>query len=310
MNKKLLTILVIIVIIVIILFVLFFATLTGFAGNETWSGVINVTGDIIVSPWATLTIEPGTIIYISPFDKSPKFSGEVLPDGFNDLDPTRLSKYEDAHITIHGKIIALGTKEKPIVFTSASQNPKVADWASLDLEEGSKLNYVTVEYLRTVSVNGDDIEITNSIFRHIMWGGISLGNKSPRIINNTVFNCGHEGIDVHGGKPYIENNFIYDCNTGIVVVSDDIEVVSGHFLKGRSNPTVVNNILLNNGQGILIVNSDGRYVNNSVASPVGPSQGWCYEQFCYKNDNFGNAISIEGNSSPIFVDNLFLNRTT
>lgn len=316
-NKKFLLIPIVIIVILLVAFYFFGKvpenvqdkTRSGFIGNEIWSGTINVMGDLIVHPWATLTIKPGTTIYVNPIDNAPKFSTEVLPDGFNDNDPTRLKEYEDTHITISGKIIALGTKDKPIIFTSASQNPKIADWSQLNLDDGSRLDHVIVEYLRTPSANGDDIEITNSIFRHVMWGGISLADKSSRIINNTIYDCGHEGLDVHGGEPYIANNFIYECNTGIVVITDYLEVVPGYFFKGRSNPTVVNNTLLNNGHGIYILNSGGTYINNTITSPVGPKNDWCYEDFCYKNMNYGNAISVEGNSSPVFINNLFANRT-
>ena len=86
------------------------------------------------------------------------------------------------------------------------------------------------------------------------------------------------------------------------------EVVPGYFFKGKSNPMVVNNILLNNAQGIYILNSDGTYINNTVTSPVGPSHDWCYEDFCYENMNYGNAVSIVGNSSPVFINNSFVNR--
>lgn len=284
-------------------------TKSGHIRSETWSGTINVTGDLFVDLASTLTIEPGTIIYVNTFDSAPEFSREVLPDGFNDDDPTRLEEYDETHITIYGKIIALGTEENPIIFTSASDNPKIADWSQLNLGDGSRLDHVIVEYMRSPGVDGDDVEITNSVFRHIMWGGISLGDKSPRIINNTIYDCGHEGIDVHGGEPYIANNFIYDCNTGIVVITDYLEVVPGEFFEGRSNPTVVNNTLLNNGHGIYILNSDGTYINNTVTSPVGPGKDWCFEDFCYVSGDSGNAFTVEGNSSPVFIDNLFVNRT-
>lgn len=308
-HKKLLLIP---VVIAIILMVAHWA-IPGTIGNETWSGTVNVTSDATVRRGATLTIEPGTIIRVSPADNSQGFdtgfpSTEVLPDGFNDNDTTRLKEYDKTRISISGKIIALGTKEKPIIFTSAAESPKIADWAQLNLDEGSRLDHVIVEYLRTPSANGDDIEITNSIFRHTMWGGISLADKSSRIINNTIYDCGHEGLDVHGGEPYIEGNFIYECNTGIVVITDNLEVVPGHRFEGRSNPTVINNTLLNNGHGIGLINSDGTYINNTVISPIGPSHDWCYGDFCYENTNSGMAFTAEGNCSPVLIDNLFENR--
>jgi len=305
-NKKLLAITVIFIIVVLLAG--YRANAPRSIGSEVWSGTVNVTGDLYVQPWATLTIEPGTVVRVSPSDDEPGFSTEILPDGFNDNDPTRLKEYDETHITISGKIIALGTKESPIIFTSASPDPRIADWSGLGLMDGSRLDHVVVEYVRTPGVEGDDVEITNSVFRHSMWGGISLGDKSPRIINNTIYDCGHEGLDVHGGAPYIANNLIYECNTGIVVISDNLEVAPGRFFHGRSDPMVVNNIILNNGNGIGIMNSDGTYISNTITSPVGPSHDWCYEDFCYENTNYGNAVSADENSNPTFVNNLLANR--
>ncbi|NTW78104.1 MAG: hypothetical protein HGB33_10125 [Syntrophaceae bacterium] len=60
--------------------------------NETWTGVIKLNGWVYVNAGATLTIEPGTII------RGTEKSVLVIERG--------------------GKISAIGTEAKPIVFTS------------------------------------------------------------------------------------------------------------------------------------------------------------------------------------------------
>ena len=41
--------------------------------DETWSGTVVITGDVIVPAWVTLTIEPGTLIVFTAvgIDRSP-----------------------------------------------------------------------------------------------------------------------------------------------------------------------------------------------------------------------------------------------
>ena len=67
------------------------------AGDSVWSGIIHVTGDVVVPASRTLTIQPGTL---------------VLIDGVS-------SGSGGADIDVFGTIKALGTAETPVTFTAS-----------------------------------------------------------------------------------------------------------------------------------------------------------------------------------------------
>lgn len=123
----------------------------------TWRGTIRVTGDVLVLPWLTLTIEPGTRVL---FEKKPDVPGTDWTE-FADAyikdhdDQTGREGYGQSHYDLAAKMIALGTTEQPIVFTSAQAQPEYADWDQLVLFNGSRLYQVEVSYAHNGSTSMD-----------------------------------------------------------------------------------------------------------------------------------------------------------
>lgn len=294
--------------------------------DEIWRGEIHITGDIWTAPGVTLTVEPGTIVYIAAHSDDQHSGGhELPPDGYNDDDPTRLFEYGVTHISIGGRIIARGTRDNMITFTSDSPTPSYAEWQAIDLQPGSIVEYCVVEYARNgveASFTKDDALISHNIVRHILWGGIGLGSASPRVTYNHISDCGHEGIDTQpsGGTPYIAYNVIKECAGGIVINPGAL-------------PTVEHNILIDNDRGIWICQAGGIVRDNSISSPRGAPHDWTYEGFAYEawaphgkyNWIFGIGISdaypeisnnilfdnpmnitISGNSSPTITFNTII----
>ncbi len=116
--------------------------------SQIWSGKILVTGNVVILQ--NLTILAGTTAKFDVQDDR-KTGDEVSADGFNDLDPTRLVSYGKTHasLVVLGKLTAVGTPEKRILFTSAAEKPQIADWeAVLPLGDGSIIEYAIVEWSR------------------------------------------------------------------------------------------------------------------------------------------------------------------
>ena len=184
--------------------------------NETWSGKIFVTGDITVEEGVTLTILPGTIITAVAFSDD-QYGGE---DHLNDLaypkDPDRLET-QSIVIMVRGRLNAIGTPDKKIVFTS-SKKQTTYDWDGLYLVHG-KLDYVIVEYARYNNIQeSSDVIISNSIIRNSLECCLCIGHYkpvSPQILNNDIYNCGHEGIDNGGGSAIIKGNYFHVENPEI-----------------------------------------------------------------------------------------------
>ena len=250
------------------------------ARSQIWSGEITITGDVIFLPFADLTILPGTKIKFVVGDDL-KFGGmEVPPDGYNDLDPTRLASYGKSHsgLIVSGKLYAVGTPENRILFTSAAQNPKIADWDCISpMGDGSLIEYTIIEYNRIGISPGEGTPNSisrNNIVRHTMWAPISTYWSGAQVYNNEIYDCGHEGVDVQGGNPIIENNTIYDCNVGIVVL--------------RGSAIVRNNKITNSGEGttkigIHLGKDATPLIENNYfePAPYDSDLKWCYENFCY-----------------------------
>jgi hypothetical protein len=96
--------------------------------DTTWSGSINVIGNVVVDHGVTLTIQAGTMIAVNPFAT---FS-----------------------IAVDGTLDAPGTAASPIIFTSA-RDPAVGgtgaasnDWSGLQLNSDSSNNVLNFAQVR------------------------------------------------------------------------------------------------------------------------------------------------------------------
>ncbi len=142
--------------------------------NETWvaSEEYLLTGQTFVKAGVTLTIEPGTVI-------------KALPDDGQGLAPTLV-------VERGGKLIADGTKAKPITFTSnlpESELPARGTWGGLIILGHAPTNKGEnfVEGLAGVPYGGDDPADNSGILRYVrVWyGGRSIGQDNE--INGITF---------------------------------------------------------------------------------------------------------------------------
>ncbi len=241
-------------------------------GPEKWRGTITITGDVLLL--GDLSIDPGTTVRFEVGDD--QHSGDEVPaDGYNDNDPTRLLAYGKTHsnIIVLGKVIAIGSKNAPIIFTSASTTPHLADWEAIIFNgDGSIIDSAVVEYSRNgINPIGDQSHsmLRHNDIRHTMWGGISSGHSSVRVIDNHISDCGHEGVDVQGGDQIVRGNVIEDCHAGIVILG--------------GSPTVENNVIRNAGDDIHVVAGATPKMsgNTFVPAPPDSSREWRYDNFAY-----------------------------
>jgi hypothetical protein len=244
----------------------------GFRGDQTWSGEVLITGDVGID--GNLTILPGTVVrFVVGDDQN---SGEEIgPDGFNDLDPTRLLAHEKTHSSLYvtGRLTAVGTPDKQIVFTSAADEPNYADWVSIGFGgDGSVIEHCLVEWSRNSITPGRDQPntiIRNNIIKNTFWGGIGSGYSGAQIYDNEIIEAGHEGIDVQGGSPIIENNVIRNAHAGIVILN--------------GSATVRGNTMINVGNGIHVGDrATPKLEDNHVElAPKGSTIKWYYGDFAY-----------------------------
>lgn len=173
--------------------------------------IINIQGDVIISDSAKLTINSGAQLHFS--------TGKQL--------------------TVHGSLLAEGTEEDSILFTSANASPSTGDWNGIIFEENAtgSLKYCNVRYSKYgVRCNYADPNIHNNTLTHNNYG-IYLYYASPNIITNTVSNNTY-GLYGRHTTSYIYNNYIFN-NT-----------FSGAFFNSSSSPDLYNNSFKSNIDGV------------------------------------------------------------
>jgi parallel beta-helix repeat protein len=134
---------------------------------------------------ATLTIKPGVTVRFEPMTAIEAWQG--------------------------GSIVAVGTADSNIVFTSNSPSPTVGSWAQVGLTSSpvSSFGYCVFEYatvgLYAVATNAP---IDHCSFRTCQTG-IWVNNSSPTITSCEITDCTIEGIRCRnsGSSPIID-----DCN--------------------------------------------------------------------------------------------------
>ena len=98
--------------------------------DTIWQGEVLIDGILTVAPGTTLEIRPGTIIRFTFFDSNNDGIGEH-------------------EIFIQGVLRASGTRNAPILFTSAQPSPHPGAWGAINLmasENESELNFCIIKY--------------------------------------------------------------------------------------------------------------------------------------------------------------------
>ncbi len=221
----------------------------GVVGDKllTWSVAagIHIVGTFDVEKGYTLTIEPGAII---------KF-------GFS----------AESNISVHGTLIADGSVNNKIVFTSINDDsyggdtnndgnttsPAPGSWGSINFLENSVnciLDNTVILYAagsywhwgnlyninQAVLINNSNPIISNNIIQHGNHHGIYLANSSAEITGNTISDFAWSGISSEKVEANISDNTITDCG-GSAIAMEDYSDKSYTVLPSFSNNTFSNN---------------------------------------------------------------------
>jgi len=141
--------------------------------DTTWSGTVVLRGQNVVKKGTTLTILPGTVVKFAWIDED----GDNIGDG---------------ELNVEGKLIAKGTKDNMITFTSAQEKPKMKDWTFLmiSVNKDSLVEYCKFEYAFSgVQVHYSTATIRNCLiqknFEGIRFSTTDVVIEHNDIVNNT-----------------------------------------------------------------------------------------------------------------------------
>lgn len=191
----------------------------GLAADTVWSGRIVLDHTVVVRKGATLTVNPGTRVEFLPKDGD--------GDGIGDL-----------ALRVEGRLLAAGTRREPIVFTSASADPKPSDWMFVILEfsRDSVVEHCRFSYAYSgLQVHYSTVQVRNCVFS----GNVDGFRFSTA--NAVAENCLMEG-NVNGiryeerkGRTRVSRNVIRNNDIGIFCVTEaeDLTVFRDNNLEGN-----------------------------------------------------------------------------
>jgi hypothetical protein len=182
--------------------------------DTEWSGYIIISGTMHVARGATLTVKPGTVVMFKKIDRN--------RDGVG-----------DGKIKVSGRLIARGTADNMIRFTSAEEKPNKMDWSYL-----------------LFFVSGDDNIINYCAFEYA-FTGVQV-HFSKALISDSVFTNNHEGVRFGRTELRIEHNNIFDNTYGI------------RYTRLEGPVKIIYNDIRNNDVGIFHVPSNQNIVDFSA----------------------------------------------
>jgi len=192
--------------------------------EETWQGTVRISGVVTVKKSGKLVIKPGTKVLFKRIDRD--------GDGIG-----------DSELLVEGALIARGTVDAPIIFTSAEKNPQKADWKYLylDFARQAEIEHVISEYAYSgIQVHFCKATIKNSIFRHNV-DGVRFSTVNIVVQGNRIYDNKH-GLryEERRSSAEVTGNDIRDNEIGIFVVtrSDDKARISRNNIVANSRYNV------------------------------------------------------------------------
>ncbi len=263
--------------------------ISGFiSANTTWDTAGSpyiVTGNALLSQGYTLTIEPGVTV---------KFG-------------------QNKALQIDGELIAIGTPQNRIIFTSDQSLPTTGYWAKIHFSD-----YCTDA---VVDVNGNYISGSIMKYCDVLYGG-SLGYGLVHIVNSSPFfsNCtfkfsGSSGIYCQGGSCIIDSCVINGCSgyglsfTNIQTASCGLRITIDSIMNNTSGGIDINGItgsnsIINNGY---FYGNTGKgainIVNNSTVFHI------VNNIFIGNSFNTGNGMVYLSGSNTMISNNVFNNNS-
>ena len=208
--------------------------------NRTWNAAESpyiISGDIRVRGGSVLTIEAGTEVKFTRADAIPDSQGSTMAD-----------------LIIQGGLMAVGTENRRILFTSSESFPRKSVWGGIfflgTTQPDNILRYATIMFADT----GIKSEGSTPSIEYCEFGlcglGLNLGlSTALNIRYNTVRDC---DVGMVSANSNIRNNLFIDNQTGVTLLgADQFENNTVDCLIGvqvdAGTPVIKNNIIAYTG---------------------------------------------------------------
>lgn len=238
-----------------------------------------VSNDIIVLPDVTLTIEPSVEV---------RFSGSFS-------------------MVIQGKLIAEGTSNKMVKFTSNKLDQSQGEWERLQFEgSGSLLSYCVIERgIDGITLESGSLILQQSIVNINSGNGITVHGGILEARNNRISNNTMNGIHIAGGNQVIIEDNVVDSNGNGINLTNalvgEIHIERNSIMLNKQNGIVLaadaydNAEILNNN---ITANLNGVLISTDTSTLITRNSIW--------NNNIGLLYSNGGNHEVHF-NNIYSN---
>jgi len=254
---------------------MFFSTAnaTYIEGNITQDTVWTLTDSpfvvskpVTVNSTATLTIEPGVEV---------RFGGKFS-------------------LIVNGILVAAGTQDNMITFTSNKDQPGAGDWNTIEFHgaEQSTLAYCSVKYaINGITIENGKVEIKNCEISDNQNGIYVTGVNQATIQDNTI-KSNANGIllteNSTSGVNIRQNNMLSNTQSGIQLDAD-----------AYSNIAILYNVLSANNKGFYVSGNASTYItNNSISyNALGIYYAKAQGHEAHFNDIYSNTLGMDVSSS-------------
>jgi len=252
--------------------------------DETWyEGLHVITGNLTITS-ATLTIEPGAVVHFN--------AGTEMRVGYSSS-------------STGATLLANGTAEKPILFTSGTATKSAGDWDFMGFYAGASnlnsLKYCTVEYgggysntYGMIYIDESAVSIENCNIRHSEFQGVVAASEGffSSFQDNVLSDNGLSDVQVFANHAHtIGTGNDFQTDKGIAVRGDNIESAAVTWLKQNTPYILMQNVNVGSATGSVLTLEPG------VVVALGSSVEM---RFGYQSGSFGNLVA-EGTQSEQIV---------
>lgn len=265
-----------------------------------------IANDVTVYPNATLTIEPGVEV---------RFGGAFS-------------------LVINGTLLASGTKDKMITFTSNREQPEAGDWEAIEFRGTgpSKLSYCFVEYgTDGVTIEDGRVDVVNSEIANNSRSGIHLSGDNQATIRYNTIRSNAIGILLTGtstsGANIRYNTILSNTDSGIKLAADDYTNIvilynvlsantNGFHISGQADTYITNNSISFNTVGVFYAQAEGHEIhfNDIYENELGMQVSSAYNvtvnaEYNYWGDESGPyhiSLNPAGKGNPVGGDGVNL----
>jgi hypothetical protein len=252
--------------------------------DTVWRGEVLVEGVLAVAPQATLSVEPGTVVRF------------------------RRKEAQAPLLVVQGRLVAVGTRENPVLFTSNFAAPAPGDWQGILLLGSEKKNQ-----LENCRIEGAETGI-DAIFSSLSLKGVWVERAGTGMrFQDTVVTMDAGGasscdtaLRFSESEATLRSPSLTGNRQGLIAQRSSIYLLEGNlsgnqaaaFIGDSSRVKIQGGALLANGSGVTLTGCEGSISGAKLAK----NREFGLSLATSRVKVTGNVISGNGNNGVIVAD--------